>query len=193
MENPIPKSIKKLKVNPLKNKKRKRDFKTNFDRYIQFFFFVHVYDLMEWNPLRQLKSPITPFSFWRNVYNYSAIAFAYFNFAKYIVLLFITDVRWKIRLGSIFHISGGKEYINLLILAMIVLSIASMETLFMFYQYFDPANTAFWLKPLAVMDGRLPPKEIGLDYESGKKLMKRERLASMMFIMTVFGASVFGK
>jgi hypothetical protein len=192
MEKPIVKAILKFKVNSSKIV-HKKQFKTDFDRYIQFYLFVHVYDLMEWNPLKNIKSPITPFSFWRNVYNYFAIAFAYLNLTRLIALLFITDVRWKIRLANMFHISGGKEYINLLFMAFLALSLALMETLFMFYQYFDPVNTAFWLKPLAVMDGRLPPEEIGLDYGSGKKLMKRERLASMLFLLTVFGASTFGE
>jgi len=148
---------------------------------------------MEWNPLNNVKPTITPFSFWRNLYNYFTIAFAYLNLARFIVLQFITDVRWKVRLANTFHITGGKENINSLFMVFLALSLALLETLFMFYQHFDQANTAFWLKPLAVMDGRLPPEEIGLDYESGKKLMKREKLATITFIMTGFGASVFGE
>jgi hypothetical protein len=68
-----------------------------------------------------------------------------------------------------------------------------MNIVFWRYQFIDPVNTAYWLKPLTVMDGRLIPKTMGLDVVNVKKLMFREKIASWLFLATLSGSILVGE
>src|SRR5581483_4778682 len=160
----------------------KKRFNTDFDRYIQFFNQVHVYELMEWNS-KTSPQPELRFSFWRRIYNMSIFIYMWLNLIRFSALVFITDRPWTIYLADFTEFVDANRYLTLSICINMAISAIITLSLFAVYQFIDPVNTSYWLKPLAVMDGRLSPESIGLDYEIGRKLMKRERLANIGFVM----------
>ena len=98
-------------------------------------------------------------------------------------LVLITERPWTIYLADFTEFVDANRYLTLSVCINLAISGIVTVSLFSVYQFIDPVNTSFWLKPLAVMDGRLSPQTIGLDYEIGKKIMKRERLANIAFVM----------
>src|SRR5882757_6110574 len=160
----------------------KKRFRTDFDRYIQSFNQVHVYELMEWNS-KTSPQPELKFSFWRRIYNMSIFIYMWLNLIRFSALVFITERPWTIYLADFTQFVDANRYLTLAFIINVAISGIVTVSLFAVYQFIDPVNTSFWLKPLAVMDGRLSPQTIGLDYEIGRKLMKRERLASIVLMM----------
>ena len=161
----------------------KKRFNTDFDRYIQFFNQVHVYELMEWNS-KTSPQPELKFSFWRRIYNMSIFIYMWLNLIRFSALVLITERPWTLYLADFTEFVDANRYLTLAFNIDIAISAIVTLSLFYVYQFIDPVNTSYWLKPLAVMDGRLSPQTIGLDYEIGKKLMKRERHANIVFMMT---------
>ena len=166
----------------------KKRFNTDFDRYIQFFNQVHVYELMEWNS-KKSKQPELKFTFWRRIYNMSIYIYMLLNLIRFVALVFITERPWTIYLADFTEFVDANRYLTLGLCINVAISAIMTLSLFAVYQFIDPVNTSFWLKPLAVMDGRLSPQTIGLDYEIGKKLMRRERLANIVF-MLISGSTI---
>ena len=115
------------------------------------------------------------------------------NLIRMCALVFITERPWTIYLADMTEFVDANRYLTLALCINVAISAIITSSLFSAYQFIDPVNTSFWLKPLAVMDGRLSPQTIGLDYEIGKKLMRRERLANIVFILICGGTISSGK
>jgi hypothetical protein len=170
----------------------KRRFKTYFDRYIQFFNQVHVYELMEWNS-KTSPQPELKFSFWRTIYNISIFVQMWLVLFRHCALVYVEDEQWQIYLADSTRFVGGNRYLTLGYTINVAINGILTLSLFTIYQHIDPVTTSFWLKPMAVMDGRLKPKSIGLDQVSGNKLMKRERIANFVFVQTCGSTIICGE
>ena len=167
-------------------------FSTDFDRYIQFFNQVHVYELMEWDS-KTSPQPELKFSFWRRIYNMSVFIYLWLNLIRLSAIFLITERPWTLYLADFTEFVDANRYLTLSIVIDIAINAISTLSLFSVYQFIDPVNTSYWLKPLAVMDGRLSPESIGLDYEIGRKIMKRERLANKVFQISCGSGITCGK
>jgi hypothetical protein len=78
-------------------------------------------------------------------------------------------------------------------MAVFALSTAIFKTFFWKYQNIETETVAYWLKPLAVMEGRMNPIEIGLNENTKKKLLKRKSLAKIAFILICLNGLMEGK
>ena len=170
----------------------KKRYNTDFDRYIQFFNQVHVYELMEWNS-KISPQPELKFSFWRRIYNMSIFIYMWLNLIRFIALVFITERPWTIYLADFTEFVDANRYLTLGFNINLAISGIVTMSLFAVYQFIDPVNTAYWLKLLAVMNGRLTPKTIGLDAVSVKKLIFREKIASWLSLATMIGSNLIGE
>src|SRR5581483_7119934 len=129
----------------------KKRFNTDFDRYIQFFNQVHVYELMEWDS-KTSPQPELKFSFWRRIYNMSVFIYLWLNLIRLIAIFLITERPWTLYLADFTEFVDGNRYLTIGFNIDMAISSIIILSFFSVYQFIDPVNISFWLKPLAVMD-----------------------------------------